>query len=720
VNIDSRAREDASPSTVKFSDLMRVPLNLHAMAATSAPGGGAVRVAVRAPVRALTPAEAGWVAAFPCALLLLAAVLVLAPPLGRLLFPVPRNEFFHEIAGLARPEPTEHTSYLFAIGAALMLCGAVGLASVRALPLRPATARRLSLGSQLALCAFAVVCVAAQHVISFGFIYTLGRPATRAYFTYPTIAVALLFAALAPLALRRAPVRRWLAGCLRETRARRSGALAAAAAFAAIWLLTAINLDSSVGHANQAVQDMLPWSMDETFAILDGRTPLVNFHPQYAQLWPYAIAGAMALLGSSLALYTTLMSLVSLGGLLAVFAVFRHVTRSSLAALALFAPFLATSFFLERGPLDDRYGPGNLLTIFPVRYAGPFALAWLLARHFDRGRPRRRWPIFLLAGVVAINNVEFGIAAFGATLAACAWARPPRSRAAGLTLARDAAAGLAGAIALVSLLTLVRSGSLPDFALAFQFSKLFGLTGWGMLPMPHLGFHLIVYATFVGALALATVRAAARDEQPAMTAMLAFAGVFGLGVGAYYAGRSHPEVLINVFAAWMLALCLLVVAAVRALAARRSGRPTLVELAILALFGLAICSIAQTPTPWGQIRRLQDRTSVPAFGHNEIERFIARETRRGEHVLLLTPLGHRYAYDLGLVNVSPYASIESIPTLGLTQEAIAALQAAHGTKVFLWYADTPAPALRALEQAGFAPKRLDRATETLELAQGGA
>ena len=679
-----------------------------------------MRVAVRAPARALTPAEVGWVAAVPCALALLLAVLVLSPPLGRLLFPIPRNQFFPEIAGVARPEPTEHTSYLFAIAAALALCAAPALAGIRSLRLRPATARALVLGSQLALCAAVVACVVAQRVVSFGYIYTLGKPMHRAYFTYATVAFALAFAALVPVALRHPATRARLLACLRETRARRIGALIAVVAFSALWLLTAINLDSSVGHANQAVQDMLPWSMDETFAILDGRTPLVSFHPQYAQLWPYAIAGTMALLGTSLALYSTLMSLVSLGGLIAVYAVFRRVTRSSLAALALFVPFSTTGFFVERGPMVNRYGPSDLLTIFPVRYAGPYALAWLLGRHLDGVRPRRLWLVFLVAGVVAINNVEFGIPAFGGALAACLWAQPPRSRAAALTLARDAAAGLVGAVAAVCLLTVARTGSLPDFALAFQFSKLFGLTGWGMLPMPHLGLHLVVYATCAGALTLATARAMTSDEDRALTGLLAFSGIFGLGVGAYYTGRSHPEALINVFSAWMLALCLVAVVAVRALAARASRRPTVAEVTVLAVLGLTICSIGQTPTPWGQIQRLRDKTPVPVFVHNGIERFVARETTRGEHVLLLMPFSHRYAYDLGLVNVSPYASIESIPTFRLLDEAIAALQRAHGTKAFLWYPDTAQSVVDHFELAGYKLTHVDKRTETVELVDEGA
>ena len=75
------------------------------------------------------------------------------------------------------------------------------------------------------------------------------------------------------------------------------------------------------------------------------------------------------------------------------------------------------------------------------------------------------------------------------------------ARARAWRLAREAAAGLLGALALVALLTLVRAGSLPHLGLLLEFSRLYGVDGWAMLPMPTLGLHLVVYVTFAAALA---------------------------------------------------------------------------------------------------------------------------------------------------------------------------------------------------------------------------
>ncbi|MGN6190409.1 MAG: hypothetical protein ACTHOE_16080 [Conexibacter sp.] len=661
---------------------------------------------------AIAPAEAAWIAAVPCAVLTVAAILLLASPLGQLLFPRRHYDFLQAIAPVVALEPREHAAFLLAIAGVVTLCLAVAGAARRPPQLAPAVSRRLVMASQLVLGAFLVTAFVGQRTAVFGSSYGFRGPRHFVYFTWPTIAVAAALAAAVPLALRSRSARPRLAAALRETRTRRVAALACAGGFLVLWLLTALNLDSSVGNVNRAVFDMLPWSMDETYAILDGLTPLVDFHAQYGQLWPYLVATAMHVAGSGLGVYTGAMATIAGAAMLAVFALLRRVTRSSLAALALFLPFVATSFFVESGPLDDRYGPANLFTIFPVRYAGPYLLAWLLARRLDGAWPRRTPLLFLFAGLVALNNPEFGVPAVGATLVACACARPPTSPRALARLLGGAALGMLGALALVTLLTFVRSGSAPHLGLLFEFARLYAVSGWAMLPMPTLGFHLVVFATFAGALVLAVVRASAREHDVVMTGMLAWTGAFGIGAGAYYVGRSHPDVLIDLFSAWALAVALLTVVAVRAMARRPSGSPRVVELAVLFALGLAVCSIAQTPTPWSQLKRLGDDTPVPAFRANALTRFLAHETHRGEHVAIYNLAGHRMAYDLGIQNVLPYASTESIVTRHQIAETVRALRAAGGRKIFLPIGDTSPEVPAMLQDDGFAIAHVDRASDT--------
>ena len=449
----------------------------------------------------------------------------------------------------------------------------------------------------------------------------------------------------------------------------------------AAWLLTSIQVEASAGGMHFGNQVAIPWWIDETYAVLDGLTPLANFTSPYGHLWPYFAASAMALLGASIGVFTVAMATGSGAALIAIFAVFRRILRSSAAALAVYLPFLATGFFVELGPLANRYAPSTLLSMFPMRYAGPYLLAWLTARHVDGAAPRRLTALFLAAGFVAINGLEFGVPALGATLAAILWTRPWSWATIGRVL-RAAALGVGGAAALYALFTLIRAGSLPDYGALTFYPKLYGVVGYDLLPMPAVGFHLVLYATFAAAIVVATVRAVDRHPDVLLTGMLAWSGVFGLGAGGYFAGRSHPEVLIDLFSAWALALVLLLVVVVRAMLARASRWPRPAELAVLLGFGIAVCSLAQVPTPWSQLRRLRHDAPPWQYGPAAAERFVARFTKPGEHVAILMIPSHQIAYDVGVRNVAPYIGWDWMPFKEQVEQTFDALDRSGGRKAF--------------------------------------
>src|SRR6185312_3032397 len=129
----------------------------------------------------------------------------------------------------------------------------------------------------------------------------------RVYFTVATIGAAVALAAAFVAVLRRDEWVARLSRLTRETRARRVAALAVALLLCATWLLTAFNTDGSIGFADEALLGNLPFWLDETFAVLNGQAPLAGFHAQYAQLWPWVTAGAMATLGTTFAVYSGVM-----------------------------------------------------------------------------------------------------------------------------------------------------------------------------------------------------------------------------------------------------------------------------------------------------------------------------------------------------------------------------------------------------------------------------
>jgi hypothetical protein len=634
--------------------------------------------AVTVTERSGTVAEIATIAIVPCAALTLLVGVLLGPPLGDLFFSAgPASEFFP--GALRRPEPTEHARYVIALAGPLLLCAVIAIAAprVRAVPRWSAAATAV----ELLMLVFIAFLFVAQRTLTYrSGIFVLYPP--RMYFTWPTVAVAAIFSAAAVAALRQRAVADRLRTSRTETPALRRAALVLAGLFVGIWLLTAFNTDGTLGRAAPAVQGNIPFWFDETFAILNGIAPLAGFHAQYAQLWPYLPAGAMALFGTSFGVYAAVMLTLTAAVMLAVFATFRRVARSSLVALALFAPFVATSFFLEEGTLDNRYTAANLFTMFPLRYGGPYLLAWLVCRHLDGRGPRSQWPLMFGATLVLINNPEFGLPAFAATCGALVWSSTLPFRARIAALARATAIGGSAAAVAVAALTLVVVGRLPHYDWLLEYLRIYGMNGFSMAPMPTFGIHLMLYLTFAAALVVATMRAVSR-RRDVLTGMLCWSGVFGFGAGAYFAGRSHPYVLIDVFSAWTFAVALLAVAVVRAVLARPTGRPRVAEVTVLFGLGLAVCSLAQTPMPWTQITRLQHTTATPRFVPRATERYLARRTTAGEHIAVLGRLGHRAAYDIGVVDVAPYAKLDAMVARRQWRTAIDGFVADDLEKVFL-------------------------------------
>src|SRR5262249_36751238 len=144
---------------------------------------------------------------------------------------------------------------------------------------------------------------------------------------------------------------------------------------------------------------------------------------------------------------------------------------------------------------------------------GPFVIAFACAL-FLRGRRIPMWCVLLLGGLALINNAEFGIGALVALVVALALGSqrtiPLKDRA--LELAGQAAIGIGLAIALVCAVPLTRRGELPAPSLPTYYNRLFLRDAYGLVPMPSLGLHWAMYATYVAALLTAAVRHLREEE----------------------------------------------------------------------------------------------------------------------------------------------------------------------------------------------------------------
>lgn len=657
-------------------------------------------------VARLDHAELAWILLLPAVVIAGLMIWLLAPLGGRLLLPDPGYHFWLE-RGVRKP--AVQVGYVLFVLSVVAYVGAI-MASPRA-PMRPRTRRAAIVGTQGVAVVFLGICWFAQgRIESYGASVRYFTPATLAFAAAATTAVALALRYRDQPPRGRARVGRGRGPLWRsDARDVRWACLGLAVVITFIWVLPAVHTDEATPSGVSYLGALF---FDESMAVLNGRSPLVDM-VAYANVWPYLVAVPLWTFNGGYGAYSVTMALLTGFAMLAIYGVLRRVVGRPVVALALYVPVLATGFFLEDRTGADLYDPGTYFGMFPLRYAGPYLLAWMTAWQLQQP-PTRRWSrrlLFTVAGLVAVNNLDFGCAALAATAIALVIGQP-RDRRALTSIALDLAAGVGAALALVVTLTLVRTGSLPHLELLTRYGRIFVNGGYGNLPLPALGVHLAISATFVAAGATAAVRAARADGDDLLAGMLAWCATFGLGASVYYyAYRSHPEVLINLFSIWSLTLALLLVAVARA-QPRAPRWPTVPALAVMFGFALAVCSIAQVPWPWEQLRRISEPTlaeqvgAVPAGGFRQapITRIVAARTRPGEPVVILSPLGHRVAWDAGVVNVSPYPGFEQMVAREQLVETIALLRRDGGTKVYV--AEHWPPELKAeLRRLGFGSVR---------------
>jgi hypothetical protein len=639
--------------------------------------------------RRIAPDEFAWAAAAPAAALSVAVIFALGPLLGELVFqgasdPLWPTEWW-ETHGYA--EPTKHARYLLAVIAPLLFAATVLWSTRRRWMLPPRLVRNLVLGSQSLLVALAAVALIDQHVV-----LEILQPLPPIFGT-ASVAAAAVITLVAVALSRREDVTRRVAAIAGETTGRRAAGLAVAVCFTAIWLLKVPLLD---GPPEETSSFNLAWTLNDAFAVLDGRTPLVDYHPIYAKLLPYPTALWLSVFGETTLAYTVLMAVLDGLALLAVYSVFRRLAGSSLVALALFLPFVAVSDINRLVTPEGTVSPMTLAAMWPMRYGEAFLLAWLTARRLARPMSRPLWPLFLVGGLVAVDNLEFGLGAVAASIVALLAVRPTEWRRNGMRLAAAAAAGLLAAVTATCLLTVLRAGALPNPGIFLEWPRIFTGLGWFSLPLPTVGLHLAVYATFVGAIVTGAVRVARREDDVLLTGMLLWSGVFGLAAGGYFVARPDVFKMTAMLSAWSFALTPLVIVCVRALPASRGRRPQFAHLLVMFGFALSLTTLARLSPPHEQLRRLASDEAVPVY-RPLAEQFVRTHTRPGENVAILVPMSFRIAHELGLRNVSPYPFENAIVTRGQMDRLIAALRRGHVRTVFM-----PTPG-RLLALEGEAP-----------------
>jgi hypothetical protein len=616
---------------------------------------------------------------FVAAVALAILMLVLAGPLGHLL-PQGHFRFFPSVFVFIYHKPTEQMRYLLAIAFVL------GLALVFAYVPTPrwlgAThGRRISV-HLLSTCGL----IAGTGVAIWSWeaqFHDFGGEGPTTHFGNGDLVVGIAIAAALVYLARMRP--RWFESRLLLTRRPMSWAwVAVAALLTACWLLPSIFRAENLALADQYVTFHLQFTFDEFVSVVNGRTPLVNYTDQYTSLLPLVVWPVLSLGGPQIGVFTVAMCALTFVALLSVERALALVTRNEILALALYVPFLAASlFFIIRG--TQPFNWASYYAVFPGRYFGPYVLLWVCMRHMRGLRPRGSLAVFVCAGLVLLNNVEFGLPALLAAFVAVL-AGSDRTAAGFVRVVKNLLVGLVIAFAAVSVLTLLRTGQLPKLGMLTFYARLFGEGGYGLIGTPLGGLYMLVDMTFGASVLVAALRYRDRAPDNTFTAALFYSGIMGLGAGNYYMGRTHPAGLVVLFSIWALCVALLALLALRALAANRVGA-RLSSLAlvggVLISLGVASTSIAQFPMPWTELRRIAASSPLPApYDISAAVAFVRRTSHHGESVLLLVPLGHQVAYYADVENIASVSNPINLLTYEQLAEALEALKQARGNRIY--------------------------------------
>lgn len=186
----------------------------------------------------------------------------------------------------------------------------------------------------------------------------------------------------------------------------------------------------------------------------------------------------------------------------------------------------------------------------PIRVIQPLLTLWLLAVYY-----RRRWKplLYLLPVQVSLAvfwNLDTGLVALLACLLSLSYDtmlsvgpdRPRRLIVALLKRWGIAGLILGGILGAGVLYLYLRSGRMPDFASISQYQRLFYLSGFFMLPMPVFGLWNLVALIYATGLLYACAAFFNRHDSYSARMILSLS-VMGIGLFAYYQGRSHPGCL---------------------------------------------------------------------------------------------------------------------------------------------------------------------------------
>lgn len=296
--------------------------------------------------------------------------------------------------------------------------------------------------------------------------------------------------------------------------------------------------------------------------VLSSKTLLVDCAPLYG-LYPHFLEPIFRIVPLSVYSFSMLMA-----GMLLVclFSLWFFLSRLVKNEVILYAGFIAAVFYSHIGVKTILFNtrPDPYFQYAPLRMLFP-CLLLLLCTDYLRNLGRR-WIYgsgFLISGLAILWNPDTGIVVFGAWCLLLVYVEIfERSFAGSL---RPILRHMMVALFILTLVyfgygffALLRSGVWPDWGMTQKYYKLFSYYGYFMLPMkglPHVwGIMALIYTISMSI----SIRGLFRGGDKNFHASIFLLTIVGVGLFAYYQGRSHDYCLISLLCIPILILTILV------------------------------------------------------------------------------------------------------------------------------------------------------------------
>ena len=346
---------------------------------------------------------------------------------------------------------------------------------------------------------------------------------------------------------------------------------------------------------------------NELLAPTQGHFPLGQQVPQYTSLfglplaplwWAFPALNGAHKTGMVVTAYLTTLAIFTVAGIaFLAFCVLPQKIRP--LALLLTVPLILVKV---QPPTTGLGSIAALFSAIPIRTLPVVAVALLLTRFAGRGDLRRSALVGLVCGLAALNNFEFGVPCAIAALITL-WIGSLSSRTATRVRGTFVSATLSPIVLYAVFLSAVGQPMQLSYWTAFALS--FG-SGFGAVPMPIVGPHLLILAILISGIVVGayrlrdvpTIETASVDGRMRRAAFVSlFFGLAGLGSFGYYVGRSVVSGQLQVFLLFIAPIISaeLALVTVPRLGPQPSWPRVTTAAIVLVPAALAIASILQAP-----------------------------------------------------------------------------------------------------------------------------